>query len=480
MPPLAPTVERFLAGHAVAYDLIAHARTESLEQAAQAAQIPALSMARAVVLHLNGKVWMAVLPLSHIIDFAALAQLLQGRPTPVTADTLADLLPDCEPGSVPPLGAAYGLNVLCDEAVLSSRQVVFEAGRHETLVRVDQAAMRQLLTGARMARFARPLDALVQPAAAERSNAGGSPAAAAGMSDLRPDREIAKRIEAIYELPVMPEHARRLLELRNQPDASAGDLAEVVELDPSLAAQVMRYARSPLFGYRGKVDALQDAISRVLGFDLVVNLALGLAALKPFRNPPDGPLGLHAFWRQATYGASLSQQLLRLIPAGHRPKPGLSYLAALLHNFGYLVIGHLFQPEFFLLNKMVAANPSLPIARLERQVLCMGQARELLCWGHAEVGAWLLRSWQLPDEVVAVAREHHRPDYDGPHHEYVHLIRLSNYLLGRQGIGDAAADAPPQDAFDAFGLEEWQVVPAAEAFLEGCEGTEDVIGQWVA
>jgi len=476
MPSLAPRVERFLTGQAVAYDLISHGRTASLEQAAQAAEIPAAAMVRAVVLHLDGRVWMAVLPLSHIIDFSALARLLQGRPSPASAGELAALFPDCEAGCVPPVGTAYGVDVVCDEAILEPEWVAFEGGSHEALVRVGRDALRRLTSEARYARIARPVESLVQ--SAECTESAGEPASrcAEAVRDLAPGIELTKRIEAIYELPVMPAHARSLLELRNQPDANARELARVVELDPSLAAQVMRYARSPLFGYQGKVDTLQDAISRVLGFDLVMNLALGLAALKPFRNPPDGPLGLRAFWRQATYGASLCQQLLRLMPAGRRPKPGLSYLAALLHNFGYLVIGHLFQPEFFLLNKMVAANPSVPVTRLEKQVLCMGQARELLCWGHAEVGAWLLHSWQLPDEVVVTAREHHSPGYAGPHREYVHLVQLSNHLLGRQGVGDVLVGELPHEALRGLGLDEWQVTAMAESFLAGCEGVDGMIG----
>jgi hypothetical protein len=140
------------------------------------------------------------------------------------------------------------------------------------------------------------------------------------------------------------------------------------------------------------------------------------------------------------------------------------------------VIGHLFQPEFFLLNKMVAANPNVPVIRLEKQVLCMGQARELLCWGHAQVGGWLLHSWQLPDEVVVTAREHHSAGYAGPHREYVQLVQLSNYLLGRQGVGDVLAGELPHEALRGLGLDEWQVTTMAETFLAGCEGVDGMVG----
>src|SRR5690606_23270226 len=125
-----------------------------------------------------------------------------------------------------------------------------------------------------------------------------------------------------------------------------------------------RYARSPLFGYRGRVDSVADAVARVLGYDLVLDLALGLAALKPFSIPADGPLGLDAFWQQATLSAALARRLVRLLPAARRPAAGTLYLCGLLHNFGYLVLGQLFQPEYYLLNRMVAANPEAPVTEL--------------------------------------------------------------------------------------------------------------------
>lgn len=67
--------------------------------------------------------------------------------------------------------------------------------------------------------------------------------------------EIRRRIEQVYELPPMPEMARRILQLRGNPDASVADLAAIIEFDPSLAAQVVRYAASPFYAYRGKINS---------------------------------------------------------------------------------------------------------------------------------------------------------------------------------------------------------------------------------
>ena len=230
---------------------------------------------------------------------------------------------------------------------------------------------------------------------------------------VRPASDLRRRIEQIYQLPPMPEMAQRILALRNDPDASIADLAAIVEMDPSLAAQVVRHATSPFYGYRGKIRSIHDAITRVLGFDLVMNMALGLAMGRSFRNPKDGPLGLRAFWRHAVYSACLAQALAREVPEDRRPEPGLAYLAGLLHNFGFLLLGHLFPPEFKLLNRLVAANPDKPVSALEKCVLGMGQAQDVLDMGHAGIGAWLMQAWQMPEEIVVTLREHHDPEYRG-------------------------------------------------------------------
>ncbi|WJW74766.1 HDOD domain-containing protein [Thiohalobacter sp. IOR34] len=274
--------------------------------------------------------------------------------------------------------------------------------------------------------------------------------------------EIRRRIEAVYELPPMPEMARRVLELRGDPDASIADLAGIVELDPSLAAQVVRYATSPLYGYRGKINSIHDAITRVLGFDLVMNMALGLATGKSFSISADGPLGLHAFWRHAVYSAALMQALVRRMPPELRPDPGMAYLAGLLHNFGFLLLGHLFPPEFTLLNKLVAARPASPVTALEKCVLGMGQAQDLLDMGHAQMGAWLMQSWQMPEEIIVTLREHHNPDYADEHAEYVQLVILADHLLKRHEIGDAPHGELPAGSLERTGLDE----ALAEAVLE--------------
>ncbi|MEG6659175.1 HDOD domain-containing protein, partial [Pseudomonas aeruginosa] len=130
------------------------------------------------------------------------------------------------------------------------------------------------------------------------------------------------------------------------------------------------------------------AIVRVLGFDLVINLALGLALGKSLSLPKDQPQQATPYWQQAIYTAAVIEGLTRAMPRELRPESGLSYLGGLLHNFGYLVLAHVFPPHFSLICRHLEVNPHLGHAYIEQHLL--GITRE-------QIGAWLMRVWDMPD-----------------------------------------------------------------------------------
>jgi HD-like signal output (HDOD) protein len=215
---------------------------------------------------------------------------------------------------------------------------------------------------------------------------------------------IQQRLEDTLGLPSLPPSMKRLVELRSDPAAGIDDLVPLVRGDASLAAQVMSWAASPYYAAPGDVHSVEDAVIRVLGFDLVVNLALGVAMGKALSVPEDTPRDGVPYWQQSVYTAAAAELLCKKIPTEIRPKPGLVYLAGLLQNFGYLILAHLFPPHFSLLSRYIEANPHMPLEFVEKQVLNV--TRE-------QVGSWLLENWGLPDVVVEAVRHHNDLAYEG-------------------------------------------------------------------
>ena len=448
----APGVRDWLERAQVPYRVLSRGPAATLCQAADACGVPREHLARAVVLMDAKGLIMAVLPAGHLLDFQALGRLLQRDLEPVPATRLAGLLEDCEPGSCPPLPGLWRMEAVVDESLLALDTVVFEPGTRRVLVAVSGADFRRLLGDARSAGFARPVDALEVP----RADPDAGSFLRDAVAHFIPAR-VQHALEEIHELPALPDSARCLLQLARDPRAGARELAAVIERDAALASQVLRYANSPLYGHSGRIANLQSAIARVLGFDFVLHLALGISVGRSLRVPADGPLGLNAYWRDSLHCARLVERLALAMPRSLQPRRGTVYLAGLLHNLGTLVLGQAFQAEFFLLNRYLQVNPHLPARLVERYVLGAS---------HEHAGAWLLQSWSLPEELVAAAAHHHDPDYWGRHAVYPQLVLLADRLLRGHGMGDADSTGLPGFTLEILGLDAGRVRTEAASLLQ--------------
>lgn len=471
------TVAQYLREHEVEYSVIAHSPCRRIQQAARVAGVELGDVVRAVLLRVRGQYWAAVLQADRLIDFGRIEALLGERPEPVPAVRCADWFSDVEAGAVPVLAHAYGLPVLFDSALLDQDVLHLGVGCYDKLITITRTDFARLCVGCRQGDFSQPdpVSEGVVPGAFSRQRVQGE-----CMSDYLPEGQCRDYLDRLYALPPLPQVAMQVLALRNDPNAGVNELTDIVSRDPSLAAQVVRYARSPFFANRGEADTIRDAIHRVLGFEMVANLAIGLAAGRPFRTPVNGPLGLSAFWRHAAYTATLGQELAKAIPADRRPKTGLAYLAALLHNFGFLLLGYLFRPEFEMLNRLAAANPDVPVVSVENQVLAMGHARQVICVGHARLGAWLMEHWRMPSEVVVTLAEHHNPEYAGQHSEYVALVLVADRLARRCQLGDGDNEQLPAQALERLGLTEDAVASVFEQVMECRDRLDSIAKQLVA
>lgn len=268
------------------------------------------------------------------------------------------------------------------------------------------------------------------------------------------DNDIRTCIEEIEQLPTLPHVSQQLLELRDKPDAGGNELVHIIEYDPILCSQVVRFASTPFFSPR-KANNIQDAVNR-LGFETTLTLALGLATGKHFSAPMDGPVGLVSFWRHAVYSASLMQLLAKTLAGKHTIDSGLIYLSGLLHNIGYLLFAHQFPREFKILNQMIAGNVKVPHMTVEKT--CVGAT-------HNEIGLWLMRKWNLPTPVMTAMYEHHNAHYRGEYAIYANLCLIADRTLKKYNIGDADTDALDEEILDRLNLSHRQIDDCMEKLL---------------
>lgn len=447
-------IERYLASHYADYEVVVHARTDNALETMAATYLTPRQLYHAVpLLDRRGPVVVA-LPCSHALNVSALNSQLRRALAPMAAEEAARLFDDPTAALTPVLSATYGVPTVIDTRLTSS-EVFFEVSR--------TAVMRMSWKEFCRLQHCWHCEGIAQP----RENA--PPGAAVHVRRAQDSRQRAADLDS---LPAMPEMAQRILQLRADPYADSDALTRVVALDPSLCAQLLHYARSPFFGYRGDVDSIQQAIARVLGYDMSMSISLGIALGGTLRLPSGGPLSLSHFWTHAVYAASLTQLLGQSLPVALRPNSGLAYLAGMLHHIGVLAFGHLFEAEFYWLNKTLEAEPQRPLAALEM---------ETFGTDHMRLGEMLLRHWNLPPEVIAAARYHHQPGYDGLHACYPRLVFLANALLQRLGVGDATSSSLPSAQFhQQLGTSPQAVEQVFSAFDAARQGLDPIVSRLAA
>jgi HD-like signal output (HDOD) protein len=238
---------------------------------------------------------------------------------------------------------------------------------------------------------------------------------------------IRKTLQQTELIPPLPETARKILVLRNKSDANLEELVHLIEGDPALAAFIMKYARMTIYGYGDRITSVTHAVSLVLGYTTALNVILGVASSGCLKIPNYGPLGRIRIWSDALECAQLCRELSKRMANKQQINPGLAYLGGLLHNFGYLLFGHFCPKEFASLNEMISLDPKQDIRAIE--IKNFGITHDLL-------GLYLLKAWNLPEEIIMMAAKHHFPDRAGKHIIYVKLLATANRLLQKDGMLD--------------------------------------------
>ena len=161
---IAPTLQKYLADHEVAYDLVPHQPTESSLRTAEACHVPGDRLAKAILLRDPTTYWLAVVPASRRVRLPDLKEEI-GEPVDLANEgEVSEVFHDCARGAIPPVGPPYRLDVIVDESIEQQPDLYFEAGDHQTLVHVSQSECARLSPQARHGRFSAQVSA-AQPRA---------------------------------------------------------------------------------------------------------------------------------------------------------------------------------------------------------------------------------------------------------------------------------------------------------------------------
>ena len=208
---------------------------------------------------------------------------------------------------------------------------------------------------------------------------------------MTPELEI--RLKHCTSLPSIPGVAIKILDLSKDPQACPEDVSSVVTLDPALSSKMLRIANSPIYSRISKIGTVQQALT-LLGVDASLNLALSFSLVNGLQQQSqDSVLDYDAVWRRAFISAVACRLLGETLKSGSLEE---LFLAGLLQDIGVLALDRVFPDQYSGIFNGAVDMFSISIDE-QAQINAT----------HAEVGAWLLNEWNLPEKLVAAIRASH-------------------------------------------------------------------------
>lgn len=130
-------LRRFLDENQVKYVKISHSPAFTAQEIAASAHIPGKEVAKTVMVKVDGKISMAVLPASYRVGLKALAKAIGAEKVTLAEEKeFRDKFGDCEVGAMPPFGNLYDMDVYVAENLAEDKEIAFNAGSHDELIRM--------------------------------------------------------------------------------------------------------------------------------------------------------------------------------------------------------------------------------------------------------------------------------------------------------------------------------------------------------
>ncbi len=144
-------LKEFLDENNVRYVTVSHSPAYTAQEIAAKAHLPGKEIAKTVLVKVDGKLAMAVLPGSFKIDFENLKKVL-GSDSVRLADEneFIDKFPDCEVGAMPPFGNLYGVDVFVANSLAEDEEIAFNACSHSQLIKMSYSDYEKLVKPVRL------------------------------------------------------------------------------------------------------------------------------------------------------------------------------------------------------------------------------------------------------------------------------------------------------------------------------------------
>ena len=228
--------------------------------------------------------------------------------------------------------------------------------------------------------------------------------------------ELLSLINGIDELPSLPEVYLKLEEEINSSNSSIDKLSKIISTDPIITAKILQLTNSAFFGLSNRISNMTQALN-YLGIKVIQNLVLSIKLFKSTDPHGANAIIYENIWNHSNKVAFIAQKFAEVCNLQKVQKED-TYLGGLLHDIGKII----------LLEKIkeIKIGVDLKFDEYEKQFNNIT---------HADVGAYLLGLWGLPDPIVeAVAFHHSNIDLQNEDITPSTLVNLANRIANNSDL----------------------------------------------
>lgn len=276
---------------------------------------------------------------------------------------------------------------------------------------------------------------------------------AVALHQLLADSSLKQLLSRLHSIPSVPPLYVELMNCVKSNGATIEKVSAIIQKDMGMSAKVLQLANSAL-GAAGRVTSTADAVV-YLGLDAIRTLLLSLHAFSEFRPREGSAFSLQSLWQHSLATGALAERIIQTLPADGGMHESMRMIG-LLHDVGRLVLAA---------NLPDAFDRAYQLAE-EKQISHWEAEREVFGATHAEVGAYLIGLWGLPEPIVEAVAYHHAPaKCPHPGSAMLTSLHVADSLASARCQYDAAVHHPEPDSQYLAGmrladrLAEWRELP---------------------
>ncbi len=229
-------------------------------------------------------------------------------------------------------------------------------------------------------------------------------------------KELDEYLDEINNVPPLKPVPSKILSLLKNQNIDIKKLAGLIKKDPSLTANILKYANSSFFGFKQKVNSIQQIIS-LIGIREIKKLTLIYAVKSRISKDLTGyGISSSQLWKHSistAIGAQFLAQLKGIFPSDN------AFTAGILVDLGKIVLNDFIIKKGLNLFENIKDKNSFSLHKIEK---------ELLGITHSEIAAILLDRWDFPEDIVISINFHHSPSHAPKYRELTSVIHLSDLV----------------------------------------------------